>query len=91
MSEFVTINKVVVEGGSTPSVKKDNIRVSDIKSFRAWHKKTGDDKDVDGDMCQLTMKPDADHDKPYTIRIAESESDFAMRLGPNVIALDDVK
>lgn len=79
--EFIAIRKIVHDTGQgKPTIKQDNIRISDIKSFRPWHKKDGD-SEIEGDILVLTMK----ESKESTIKIAESEADFTTRLGGRVI------
>lgn len=65
----------------TSEAKKETIRISDIKSFRRWHKSDGAKFDnVEGDMTVLYLYG-ANGKDGGSIKIKESEESFSERIG----------
>ena len=84
-NEFIEVLKLVAskKDGEQESYtpKKESIRVSDIKSFRRWHKSDGGKFDqVEGDQTVLYLKSTNGKDGG-SIKISESEESFTERLG----------
>lgn len=53
--EMITIRKVVRRNDKTLNIETDNILLSDIKSFRTWHKDSSESESIEGDMTQVSM------------------------------------
>ena len=84
-NEFIEVMRLVAskEDGEpeTSTPKKESIRVSDIKSFRRWHKSDGGKFDnVNGDITVIYFTDDNSKER-RSIKIKESEESFSERLG----------
>lgn len=53
--EMITVRKVVRRNDKTLNIETDNILLSDIKSFRTWHKDISELENIEGDMTQVSL------------------------------------
>lgn len=85
MATYITIRKIVEKRDNVLAVENDTILLTDIKSFRKWHKTPVEDKQVEGEMCQISIFSATGKEGFYTVRINESAEDFGDRLGPEAV------
>lgn len=84
-AKMITIKKVVTRKDESLNIETDNILISDIKSFRTWHKVTSAERGINGDMTQISLFSATSKEHFYNIHINESEDSFAKRLGDDFV------
>ena len=88
MEQFIEVDKIIYNSKTgIVTNERDNIKVSDIKSFRKWKKADYEEKQVDGPMTQVSILSPTASEGFYNIRIHEDQESFGKRVG--TIKLND--
>ena len=91
--EFIEIMCVTKDKSGSQVISAESISISDIKTFRNWHKGKGDD--YPGKATVLVLKPESsfksatvdEESKLKMVIINESYESFRDRLGHRVIVI----